>query len=590
MAPRHGAPWLLALLLAAAGAAAAAAAAAAAGGPQQDPDAALWAEFEDTGGGSGSSVTSSGDGSDSGWGAGAQPAPAAAPPPPPPPPPRKRSRWEAADPSRMWFPDAAVAVAMGGYTSYPRGWAPDDRADAEARFGSAEWRRRSLRALTRALRKKATGANGTEPVVREFSPRAKGGRATGACRRGATLAVVPRAQTRAARPTQPPLLPAGVSDCSDLQTAVQSFSKDALVYGQRRSGGLERTVELSCGGSFLCSSNIFPLTVYGAGRLTLSAARGCRRGKSRPRVKFSGTLPDEFEPSPIIQVGRVDLDGGRSRASVVVRGVILDGANAKARVFGGINSEGSKGITLVTADIVNCVNDTECGGGVRAIDTPVTITGGRLENNQATSGAGGAVCAENGAVTITGGAEFVGNTASAGGGAISATNLTLRVYRAKFTRNTATEGGGALLFTSAEGGKVSIGGRTSFDQNSAAQGGALFVQKTMSDRDLSVSCLGCVFKNNGAGQCSVLRSDRQETSTNSTLVLTLTGSKFQGGRGRCGGAVRGGAAPPALAACAGLSRLAAQPATSPAAHFPLLFPPIAAPPQATTPTTTTTTS
>jgi hypothetical protein len=94
---------------------------------------------------------------------------------------------------------------------------------------------------------------------------------------------------------------------------------------------------------------------------------------------------------------------------------VLDGGNARPGVY----ADPAGSLTLVNVDVVNARNNYDEAPGVWAKGTPVTIKGGRFENNEA-AGPGGAVFFQQvpgqrrGLVISS--ATFVGNTALSGGG------------------------------------------------------------------------------------------------------------------------------------------------------------------------------
>ena len=207
--------------------------------------------------------------------------------------------------------------------------------------------------------------------------------------------------------------------------------------------------------------------------------------------------------------------------------------NSKVTGNGGAIRLGNGASLTMSGTIDNC--EANSGGGVYAASGFTTIaTTGVINECRATAGNGGAICAETGgSVSINAGTELTGNTAAGNGGAVyseagvflrgtvggeedgkgnsaagngggictggtaactlyqgskvignSAANggglsvsSTTKISGSTLSNNTVTGNGGAIYTT--DGAAVTLAGSTSLEGNSAATGGAAYVQGTL---------------------------------------------------------------------------------------------------------------
>ncbi len=132
-------------------------------------------------------------------------------------------------------------------------------------------------------------------------------------------------------------------------------------------------------------------------------------------------------------------------------------------------------LTLDNVNVSNGGGDDD-GGAISNVDGTVTINGGTFSDNKAED-YGGAIYNDDGTGTVTiYGAIFRDNDASEDGGAIyNVDGSTVTIHGGRFSDNDATDNGGAI-YSAGDGATIDD---SSFRQNSADQGGAIYNDDTM---------------------------------------------------------------------------------------------------------------
>jgi predicted outer membrane repeat protein len=199
------------------------------------------------------------------------------------------------------------------------------------------------------------------------------------------------------------------------------------------------------------------------------AIGGCDAGSGPDVIDMRGLsgLPDTIDlvsPLPPIQADLEILGPGADRLAV-------NGGDAHGLFVV------QPGVTLAVSDLAitrGLAADSGPGGGFEVgAGAMLTLVGCRVEGNRASEGGG--VASSGGAVEVLG-CTFSGNSASSGsGGAIALRGATLEATNSTLSGNDASTSGGAIAAWTDGGPSSADLHSVTLAENSAAQGGALFV-------------------------------------------------------------------------------------------------------------------
>ena len=240
----------------------------------------------------------------------------------------------------------------------------------------------------------------------------------------------------------------------------------------------------SAGGSFLilekdwkAANNDVPLVIP-AGKtiiLNLNGHKIDAKGFTGTVITVNGTLiirDTSSEKTGVITGGSSAADGGgiyvASTGQLTLESGTISSNKAKGN-GGGVYSEGT--VTVSGGKISN--NSSEKDGGGIYNEGTLTISDGEISDNTAKS-SGGAVSIKSGTVTVTGG-TMTGNTATTyHGGAIYLKGAVLNLYGGTVTGNKAAMEGGGILY--GENSTVNVKGSPVVKDNTAATGKNILIR------------------------------------------------------------------------------------------------------------------
>jgi predicted outer membrane repeat protein len=213
--------------------------------------------------------------------------------------------------------------------------------------------------------------------------------------------------------------------------------------------------------------------------------------------------------------------GIASNASFVMQGGTIS-ENSASNGGGAIYLDSGYGNNLtITGGTISGNHSSYYGGGIYEIKGQVIVSGGTIENNVAVRNGGGIMCCY-GTLTVSGEAQFLNNTAAAGGAIYM--QKTLTVSGGYFKGNQATNNGGAICITTGYNttGTATVEGGI-FLENSANYGGAIYCNCTLSVSGESVKITGNTASKSGGAIYAA--------STVTMSAGTLTGNTATGSGG-----------------------------------------------------------
>ncbi|MEM7751983.1 MAG: choice-of-anchor Q domain-containing protein [Pseudomonadota bacterium] len=220
-----------------------------------------------------------------------------------------------------------------------------------------------------------------------------------------------------------------------------------------------------------------------AGTKTIYLAAALNDLRITQSVNIDGDLNGDGTPDITIDAdsgaGLNDADSrvftidGPAPVTAALSGLIIrDGNVGSGAKGGGVFVDFGDTLTLSSSTIIH--NAGRDGGGVYARGATISVTTSTISNNTA-SGDGGGVFTNSGASLSILNSTIGDNRSNADGGGISALRSELSIVSSLFFGNTARNDGGALsTFNSLGGADSSVIANSTFTQNSAGQGGAIF--------------------------------------------------------------------------------------------------------------------
>lgn len=279
------------------------------------------------------------------------------------------------------------------------------------------------------------------------------------------------------------------TDTVDADPNVTSL-REAITAANKAGGATQHTIDFAAAihNKGIALQSALPaitanVLVDGPGRDKMSVMRGTLDTQFRLfQVNSGSTTTIARLTLAKGDVSGTDGDGGAILSSGDLTVTDCDIRNNKAAIGGAIRAASGK-LTVTNCHVAQN-QATASGGGVAAgVDVPVTVTGGKFEQNGA-GNSGGAICvggtlgAVAPAVTVSG-VEISNNAAALRGGGIAAvgkTNLTLTggtdIHHNSVTSTTQTTKGGGVYITA---GTLTYDGVRIADNNAGVGDGVYYV-------------------------------------------------------------------------------------------------------------------
>ena len=293
-----------------------------------------------------------------------------------------------------------------------------------------------------------------------------------------------------------------VTERATLRNSVSSGNGGAIWIGENAALTMNGTItdcEAAYGGGVYAAENFGGGLTGVAGISIGGTISDCTAAAGNGGALYVGTAASTVSGVPLVLTGSATLSGNEA--------ISADGVD-NSGCGGALYCATAVEINSADVDISGNTSDNDGGGIYQSTDSTFTMSGGTISNNTATTGNGGGIWANN--IAITGG-SFSDNKAENGtGGAIhtkTSSRVTIEGENTSFNNNVAKRGG--AVYDQAASFTMSAGSMT--DNTATEKGGAVYV------------AAGCSFTM-GGGRISGNSSPEGAISTGSGAVLNFSGN------------------------------------------------------------------